>query len=97
MKFSSYFIVTSLIILSFVSCKAKPSHNLCHCVNVSDPLNHLSASFFNRTATQQGKDSLDQLTAYRDEICQEYKEMPSVKLLEAAADCEKLQLDPTNK
>ncbi|MCC5924086.1 MAG: hypothetical protein JJT77_09885 [Crocinitomicaceae bacterium] len=72
-------------------------HNLCECVAVSDSLNHLSASFFNRTVTEEGRDSLSQLTAYRDEICAEYVTMPAASLQEAALDCEKLHFDAMKK
>ena len=72
-------------------------HNLCECVAVSDSLNHLSASFFNRAATEEGKDSLNRLTAYRDEICAEYITMPAASLQEAALDCDKLQFDAMKK
>lgn len=98
MKITIVSTITFLISLTFSSCSnTSIDHNLCECVAVGDSLNILSASFFNRAATEEGRDSLRLLTTYRDEVCAEYLAMPAAALQEAALDCEKLQFNTVQK
>ena len=75
-------------ILFFVSCSQESK--LCDCVEAGKKVNELSASFFNRTYSDLGKDSLDNAIQRRDLICEEFQEMSAEKLMQAKDDCEGL-------
>jgi hypothetical protein len=75
---------------------SEKNRDLCDCVKAGELANELSASFFNRMHTEQGKDSLDQLIAYRDSICAPFLEVSVEELHKAAKDCPQLNIDPSN-
>ncbi|PKR81954.1 hypothetical protein CW751_01045 [Brumimicrobium salinarum] len=64
---------------------------LCDCVEAGEEVNRISASFFDRTPTQAGKDSLVQAKKHRDEICAPFQEMMPKELHKKAAECESLE------
>jgi hypothetical protein len=92
-KYTIAFVVLVIITISYFVFFKKDDQRLCHCVEVGELVNHLSASFFNRPYSTQGKDSLDQLLHFRDSICAPFIEMPPAELHEAAKQCSQLQLD----
>jgi hypothetical protein len=70
-------------------------NSICDCVEAGEEVNEISASFFYRDYSVEGKDSLDYAIEKRDNICEPYNNMSAVKLQEAASECENLtiQLD----
>jgi hypothetical protein len=66
---------------------------LCECVSVGEVVNDLSASFFDRPYSVQGKDSLDQIIAFRDSICAPFIEMKTEDLHKAAKKCPQLEIE----
>ena len=86
-------ILSFLFIIGFlVSCNN--SNQLCDCVEAGDEVNRISASFFERAATKEGEDSLNQAKKVRDEICAPFQEMMPKELHEKAAECEALKITP---
>lgn len=93
------FLVILLLVVavaSYIYFGNKPNNDLCDCVKAGELANELSASFFNRLQSDQGKDSLDQLVAYRDSICAPFLEIPTEDLHKAAKDCSELDIKPYN-
>ena len=67
---------------------------LCECIAIGEIANELSASFFDRPYSVLGKDSLDQIIAYRDSICAPFLEMGANDLQNAAKKCDQLKIKP---
>jgi len=82
--------IFSLIILLGLLISCNNSNQLCDCIEAGDEVNRISASFFNRPATQAGKDSLTQAKIIRDEICAPFQEMMPQELHEKARECQTL-------
>ena len=89
MKF--IYLLISLLSAFLLACST--DHKLCECIEAGDVVNELSASFFNRPATQEGKDSLDAAIQFRDDICAPYQVMDVQSLHKAKEDCERLKLE----
>ncbi len=73
-RFFPIFFIVAVIMFSCSSNEAEDK-SLCDCVEVGEAVNELSSSFFNRTYSVQGKDSLDALVNLRDSICAPFLEM----------------------
>lgn len=67
-------------------------HSVCECVEAGEKVNEISASFFGREYSEQGKDSLDHAIENRDAICEPFRSMSAAELQEAASDCENLTI-----
>ncbi len=89
------FIVFSLIFISLTSCTQ--NQKLCDCIDASNVVNKLSASFFNREASQEGKDSLDAAIIQRDEVCAPFLNMGATELQEAKLNCTELDVESNRK
>lgn len=78
----------SILTLLIFSCQ----NSVCDCVEAGEKVNEISASFFNREYSVEGKDSLDNAIEKRDAICEPYRNMSAVELQEAASECENLTI-----
>ncbi len=87
-----YLIAISVLIFTSAACTEKKG--LCECVEATDQVNELSASFFDGSFTQARKDSLDQAKQLSDSLCAQYIDMGPQELHEAAKNCPSLQMDP---
>lgn len=77
---------------AFLSCKENHKQ-LCDCIELGDQVNKLSESFFNRTYSEAGKDSLDALIKQREELCKPYLEMKATELQKAKHSCDQLDVE----
>lgn len=80
-----------LLSISLFSCR----DTVCDCVEAGDRVNKISASFFDRKYSVEGKDSLNRAIENRDEICEPFKEMSAQQLQEAASECKNLLINPS--
>lgn len=83
--------ILSFILIAGILVACNNNNQLCDCVEAGQEVNRISASFFDRPATQEGKDSLDLATQKRDEICAPFQNMMPGELHEKAAECESLK------
>jgi hypothetical protein len=81
-------IFCSLFIVLLFSCQ----NSVCDCVEAGEKASEISASFFDREYSVEGKDSLDQAIENRDAVCEPFKNMSAVELQEAASECENLTI-----
>jgi hypothetical protein len=88
-----YFIAISFLILSTAACTEK--EGLCECVEATNQVNKLSASFFDGSYSEERKDSLDQAKTLSDSLCAPYIDMRPQDLHKAAQNCPSLKMDPT--
>ncbi|HTO37710.1 MAG TPA: hypothetical protein VL021_04740 [Brumimicrobium sp.] len=84
--------ITIITVASLASCSSE--NQLCECIEAGAEADKISASFFDREATQEGKDSLDNALKKRDKICAAYQYMLAHELQEKAKDCKSLKFDP---
>jgi hypothetical protein len=89
------FIVFSLIFISLTSCTQ--NQKLCDCIDAGNVVNKLSASFFNRDASQEGKDSLNAAIIQRDQICAPFLNMDVTELQKAKLNCKQLDIESNRK
>lgn len=84
----------TLLLFSTLLLSCKEDHTqLCDCIELGDQVNQLSKSFFNRTYSEVGKDSLDALINQREEVCQPYLEMRATELQDAKHSCDQLDVE----
>lgn len=76
-----------------VSSCGNKNQQLCACIEAGDVVNQLSASFFNREVTLEGKDSLAIAILQRDEICAPFLSMDTSDLQEAKSKCVQLNIE----
>lgn len=88
----SRFLSLCFVGLFLFSCE-NDHKQLCECIEIGDQVNQLSESFFNRTYSEAGKDSLDALIKERDVLCKPYLEMGALELQEAKGNCDQLDVE----
>lgn len=78
------------IVLMLSACSSEPS--FCDCIDAGEKVNQLSASFFNRDYSVQGKDSLDAAVEKRDEICAPFSALHPFELQDLKDECDQLKI-----
>jgi len=85
--------ITSLSILIFTLVSCKSNTDFCKCIEAGQKVNELSASFFNREYSELGKDSLDNVIQYRDELCEPFSELSPEELQKEKQQCSQLLIE----
>lgn len=79
--------------MSITSCGDKKP-TLCECVELGKEVDRISESFFERSKTKEGKDSLDFAIKNRDRVCIYFQNMLADELQKKAKECESLEFSP---
>ncbi|MDX1445119.1 hypothetical protein [Lishizhenia sp.] len=84
--------ISALVLLS--ACSSSSKNSLCDCVEKGAQVDAYAQSILMDPAhTQAQKDSLDILTAERDEVCQEFIDIDPMELEKERAKCEGIQIN----
>lgn len=77
-----------LVLILLYSCQG----TVCECVEAGKEVNEISASFFDREYSVEGKDSLERAIKNREAVCEPFKEMSAEELQKAASKCKNLTI-----
>lgn len=81
----------TILVLTLTACSSIT--DFCKCIEAGQKVNELSASFFNRDYSERGKDSLDQVIQYRDELCEPFNRLSPEELQQEKQQCSQLLIE----
>ena len=90
---SKLILIVTLNVFIFASCSSGED-GLCQCVDATNRVNELSATFLDGTYSEERKDSLDQARKLSDSLCAPYQQMAPEELHKAAKNCSSLKMNP---
>lgn len=67
---------------------------LCECVEATEKVNDLSASFLDGSYSEERRDSLESARTVSDSLCVKYEQMAPDELHKAARNCSSLKMNP---